>query len=66
MNTRIPYNVAPEAPFELQSALFSSVNQFSSRNVVMKVLLNKRLSDLNEAERSGVVCTASGTESDIV
>ena len=54
MNACIQYNVAPEALFELQSALFSSVNQFSSRDVAMKVPLNKRLSDVNEAERSSV------------
>ena len=36
MDALIPYNVASEAPFEVQSALFSSVNQFSSYDVVMK------------------------------
>ena len=36
MNAVIPYNVAPEALFELQLALFASVNQSSSRAVAVK------------------------------
>ena len=61
MNARIQYIASPDALVELQSALFSSVNQFSSRdNCHEKFPLNKRLSDMNEADE--VECTASRTE----
>jgi len=49
----IQYIVVPEALSELKSVLFSSVNQLSSRDICHENF-HKKLSDVNEAERSSV------------